>query len=114
MSFTDNFITHTLRGIHYINLGDYETAERELKTALEIFDNNEVAHNFLGEIYFKKNDKSEASKYYNETIRINRVYKEIYYFVAYKAKFSFTKNFLYTNKFHLFPHNSSTHYICVS
>ncbi len=62
---------HLGLGISYFHLGDDKYAERELNRAVEINPKEAMAHQFLGELYYRKDELETAIAYWEKAVALD-------------------------------------------
>jgi tetratricopeptide (TPR) repeat protein len=78
----DSSVAYTKRGVRYIWISDFDSAARDLTTAIELNHNNAEAHDDLGVIYAKKGNNSLAAKHFQMTIQLDPTYQKAYHNLA--------------------------------
>jgi len=62
---------HAGLGIAYFHLRNDKDAERELRRAVELNPREVIAYQFLGELYYRKDDLDTAATYWEKAVEIN-------------------------------------------
>lgn len=62
---------HLGLGISYFHLRDDQSAERELLRASELNPKEALAYQFLGELYYRKDDLEDAAAYWEQAVALN-------------------------------------------
>ena len=65
------FDVHLGLGVAYFNLQDDKYAERELSKAAEINTKTAAAYQYLGELYYRKDDLEAAAMYWEKAVALN-------------------------------------------
>lgn len=65
------FDVHLGLGVAYFNLQDDKYAERELSKAAEISPKTSAAYQYLGELYYRKDDLETAAMYWEKAVALN-------------------------------------------
>ena len=65
-------------GSLYYHFGNYDKAERLLKTAIQLNTKDSLALFYLANLYFDEQKYSDAISYYTKTLEVNPNYKYVY------------------------------------
>ena len=65
------FVGHLGLGISYFHLREDKYAEKELTRALELNPQGATAYQFLGELYYRKDDLETAALYWEKAVELN-------------------------------------------
>lgn len=71
---TERAVYHANKGVKYLNQGDLERAETEIKTAIELSPEFVDAYNNLGIVYKLKGDLYSAKSYFEKAIKLDKHY----------------------------------------